>query len=310
MDDFFGQLNKIMDESKKTENVKKNYDELLDFQSINKYADLNKNNQKIQHLKKMFNLFGLMFKMYLFETTEDNNVIINYSKYDISKMNQLESDFQQLLIKKEINPFSGNKSLALLNFFLQKNDKAIEHAKKAITSFPESKRTHNFNSDEAYELLLTLYQLKNDDTNFKKTLEEKIIKSSEVQKSINDYLFMAYISLYKNDLEESEKWCNMAREIDMDNFNALSLFTHLKFMKNGFNNNSFGQFYLEQTQRQAKDDGDAYTFGIQSAAYMILRNNPEDAKFAFQNIEICKKLNSKDTGFCDKLIEKYIQATP
>jgi hypothetical protein len=310
MADFFEQLNKIMDESKKAENAKKNYDELFDLQTINKYADLNKSNPKIQHLKKMFNLFGLMFKMYLFETTEDNNVIINYSKYDISKMNQLESDFQQLLIKKELNPYSANKSLALLNFFLKKNDKAIEYAKKAISFFPESKRTHNFNPDEAYELLLTLYQLKNDDTNFKKTLEEKIIKSSEVQKSINDYLSMAYMNLYKNELDESEKWCNMAREIDIDNFDALSLLTHLKFLKNGFENNSLGQFYLDQTQRQAKDDSDAFIFGIQSAAYMILISTPSDAKFAFQNIELCKKLNPKNIGFCDKLIEKHIQVTP
>lgn len=307
---LFEQMEILSDESKKAENAKKNYDELFDYKTLTKYAELYKDNPKIQYLKKMYHIFGLSFKLYLFEQDNNDGVIINYNAYDIAKMKQLESDFKEALTKNNLNPFTANKSLAALHFFLKNNDKAIEYAKKAIAAFPDSKRGSEFNPDETYSLLLMLYQLKNDDRNFKNTLEEKIKKAADDEKSITDFLYMAYLHLYKNEFDASSAWCAKAREIDPDNFDAIALFAHLKFMENGINNNITGQFYLDQAQSKMKDDSDFFNFGLQTSIYMILSNQPENAKKVFQNIEICKKANPKQTVFCDKLIDEYIQINP
>lgn len=306
---IFENMEKVFDESKKIENRKKSYTELFDYKSIENASALHQKNQRILYLKKMMDILGLTVKMLTFETTPDNNVIRDYDKFEIKKINQLKLDFQELLIKKKINPYSANKSLAMLYFFANENEKAIEHAKKAITIFPDSKRTSYFNSDEVYELLQTLYLTKKDDINFEKTLKEKIEKTSKHQKSINDYTNMAYLYLYKNDFEEAENWCNKAREIDPDNFKALSLLAHLKMMKNGLES-GIGQFYLGQSSKQIKDESDNFNLSIQAATYMILYGNNANAKSAYDNIEACKKLVPKKTGFCDELINSYIQINP
>ncbi|GAA4767573.1 hypothetical protein GCM10023230_16680 [Flavobacterium hankyongi] len=306
---LFQEADTFLDNSKKEESKKKNFDQLFDYKSIYKYAEINKDNIKIQHLKNMLEVMGLTFKMYTFEMDDKYNVIMNFSNLEIAKISELELYFQQELTNKRINPFSGNKSLAILNFMLKKNDKAIEYAKKAIDIFPESKRSHNFNSDETLELLLTLYQSKKDNINYKKTLESKIEKNSKYLKSIDDYVNMSYFYLHQNNLDEAENWCNKAREINPDYFNALSLLAHLKFMKSGFES-SLVQFYLDQSARQIKDDSDNYSLGIQGVIYMILQGNPANAKLTYDNIQGCKKIRPEKTKFCDNLITQYIQINP
>ena len=194
----------------------------------------------------------------------------------------------------------------MLYFLIDNKDKSIECAKKAVTALPEKQRTADFNSDESYDLLMTLYQLKKDAPNFKKTLEEKISKSSENQKTIKDCISMAYFYLYEKDYEQSEIWCKKAREIDSDDFKALCLLAHLKFL----NSSNLSEFYLQQAFNQRKNDSDNSNLSIQAAMYMILVCNPDNAKAAFDNIEISQKINENNCPICDELLAKYIQVTP
>lgn len=293
-------------ESEKAENLKKNYDELLDFKTMYYYADLNKNSPQVQNAKKTVEIIGLFMKMGLFEMNEDSEYILRFNAYEIKKINELQKEFKELLAQGKINPFTGNKSLCVLNYMLNNRDKAIDYAKKAIAVFPNSKRNIQFNSDESYAFLLNLVQ--KDVPNYKKILEEKIQKSSESEKFANDYLAMAYTYLYENDLVHTEEWCNKAREIDTDNFKALCLTAHLKFMNDQF---SLADFYIQLASKQVNSDNDNYDIGMQCAAYMIINGNAADAKSAFDNIENCRKISEpKECKICNGLIEKYIQVNP
>jgi tetratricopeptide (TPR) repeat protein len=304
---LFESLNESMDDSKKEANSKKNYDELLDLKTIYKYANLYKNNNQVQNLKRMSEIIGLFVKMQLFDYNENNEILFNFNENEINKIHELEKEFKELLVKGKINSFTGNKSLCILNFMMNNKDKSIDYAKKAIAVFPNSKKTNQFGEDESYALLLSLYQLKEDDVNYKKALEEKISKSSEFEKSINDYIKMGYLYLYENDLIESEEWCKKAREIDPDDFEALSLLAHLKSINNQL---TLGQFYLEEASKHIKNDNDNYIFSLRSTIYMMLYGNNNDAKSTFDNIEICRKMMQKKCTICDELIEKYIQINP
>lgn len=308
---LFENVSTILDPSKKEASRNKNYDELVDYSLIYQYADKYKSSIQVQNLKKMSEILGLFIRMYQFDLNEDNEILLNFSSREITKINTLEKEFKELLAKGKINPFTANKSLCTLHFMLGNKDKAIEYGKKAIALFPESKKNIQFNPYETYDLLLSLYQLKKDQVNFKKTLAEKIQKSSQEEKKINDYLSMAYSYLYENDFVQSEEWCKKAREIDSDNFEALSLLSHLKFMSNPNSlENSLGQFYMEQASRQVKVDFDNYTLGLQAAIYMILYGNPNDAKLAYDNIQNSRKLTQKECKICDELIGRYITVRP
>ncbi|WP_250599599.1 tetratricopeptide repeat protein [Flavobacterium amniphilum] len=306
---IFEELDNLGDESKKIENRSKNYNELFDYKNIEKYATLHKKNIEIQHMKKMLDVLGLTLKMFTFEFDEENNIKTYYTAFEIEKINQLKLDFQELMAKKKLNPYSANKNIAMLNFLLKDYDKAIENAKKAIAAFPDSKSSAHYNPNETYELLSSLYLMKKDEINVEKNIIEKIQKNSDYKKSIADYINMAYIHLYRNELDEAEKWCNKAREIDSDSFDALRLLAHLNSLKGGFEN-SLVQFYLDQAYRQIKSEEDEYSLGVQSIVYMILINNPNNAKLVYDNVESCKKINPKGTKFLDELVEKYILVTP
>lgn len=305
---MFESLEVIMDLSKKKENLAKNYDEFYDIKTIKKYTELYKDNLEVQNLKKTAEVMTLYVKMMLFEKSDgdDARIFFNFTATDKKRINELIVEFKELVSTEKINSFSGNKSLALLYFFLEDKEKAIECAKKAVTLFPDKQRTSDFNPNDSYDLLLTLYHFKKDISNFKKTLEEKILKSAEFEKNTNDYINMGYLYLYEKDYEQSEVWCKKAREIDPDNFKALCLLAHLKFL----NSSDLGEFYLQQAARQVKNESDNYSIGLQSSIYMILKGLPENAKVAFDNIEISRKMFEEKCLVCDELTQKYIQVTP
>ena len=305
---LFENLNKIMDPSKKIENQKKSYTELIDYKSIFYYADLYKENTQIQSLKKVSEVLGLVLKFTQFEIDEnnDNKIILNFKQEEIKKIQELHFEFTNLLKTKKLNTFSANKSLCILNFFLGQNEKAITNAKLAISIFPVAKRSNNFNTDEVYSNLNTLYCYKNDNINFEKTLLEKIEKTKEILKNPSDYLEMSKFYLQQNNLIKVDEWIEKAKELEPNNFEILRLIAHVKFMDNLF---SLTQYYIEQASKQIKNEEENYNLNLQYAAYLILQEKENTAKIAFENIENYRKFKKEKCVLCDQLQEKYFKVT-
>jgi hypothetical protein len=305
----FENLNTIMDPSKKSENQKKSYTELLDYKSIFYYADLYKDNTQIQNTKKMSEVFGLLVRISQFEQDKKNmnRLIMNFKPEELKRIRELQLEFTTLLKTKKLNPFSANKSLCILNFLLGQDEKAIANAKVAISIFPDSKRTKDFNTEGMYGMLTSLYYYKKDNLNFEKTLLEKIEKTKETFKNPSDYLEMSNFYLKQNNLRKADEWIEKAKQLEPNNFEILRLYAHVKFMDNLF---SLTQYYIEQASKQIKNEDENYDLNLQYAAYLILQEKENTAKFAFETIENCRKLIKEKCVLCDELQEKYIKVIP
>ncbi|WP_310556556.1 hypothetical protein [Flavobacterium sp.] len=290
-----------LDITKRLKNKNTHYDQLIDYKIIDKYYAQYGSKPEIKNIRKMSDILGLMLKFSTFESAKNDEVILEYNNYEISKIKNLENYFLNGLTKKTLNKYSAYKSLGFTNFLLKNNKQAIEYYKKAIQIFPSSKKTSDFNLTEAYNMLITLYGLEKDDLNFKKILEEKIkIQELDVKYS-NDYLKLAKCHLYEKHYDNAEEWCNKARAIEPNNHKTLQLLAHLNYI----NGNLFlGQHYINDAMKNAFNDDDNYNIIMQFAVYNILDNKPNEV---IQNFETARKLlGNKKCNLCDELMADYI----
>jgi tetratricopeptide (TPR) repeat protein len=305
---FWELMTVMMDENYRKANAKKEYDQLMDYKIINKYAEKYKANPQMQNITNMIDVSNLCIRMLLFETKENRSgFVLNFSEREKKRIAELQSVFNDLLKREKINAFSGNKSLSFLSYMQDKPDKGIEYAKKAIAALPSAKQSNFFNNSEMYDLLLSMYSGKNDLDNYKKTLEEKMVNSFDKSGLPNDYMNMAMAYLYQDNIDKADEWCRKAKVIDAENFNCLRLLAHLYFLNDSI---SLSQFYGETASKNMKSNDDSAWLSLQFAVYMIVNGNSAVANSAYNNIVEAKKSLDGNCPVCDELITKYIKVTP
>ncbi|MFT3794230.1 hypothetical protein [Flavobacterium sp.] len=288
------------DEALKKKIRQTDYDSTFDYQNIAKYTALYPKDVEIRNLK-LLEFTHLMFKMIAFEMDDDGLPIFEFSAREKQKMKEMELWIQESLSKKTLNPYTAYKSLAVLAFFTQNHSKAIEFGNKSIAVFPASKRTADFNSNESYELLQTVYYLKKDFVNYQKITADKIKAMPLGKPAAIDYVSLAKCALRNNDLDAAETNAKKARELQpqSESFRVLSYVYFVQDM------GSLAQRYVEEAQKNLTTDNESYKLVIQFAIYLIAINQADQAMAMFD--QAVKVPGFEDCEICKKLTDTYIQ---
>jgi hypothetical protein len=305
---FLERMSAILSENNRELYAQKEYDEILDYKFIDKYADQYKNNQQIQNLRSMIDVSALFIKMMFFKQNENGTAfILNFSEREKAKIAALQIIFQQSLTTGKINAYAGNKCLSVLNYMQGKPQKAIEYAQLAIASLPRIKQSSNFNNNEMFDLLLCTYYGQNDFTNYNKVLDQKFEKEVDKSGLSNDYLNRAIIYLYQNNVEKCDEWCRKAKAINSESFEGLRLMSHLYFLNDS---SSLSNYYGESASKKMESDMDSAYLSLQFGVYMIINGDAASAQSAYENIAGAKKSLKGDCVLCDDLLSKYFKVNP
>ncbi len=282
------------------------YNKLIDFKLINKYADKYKEDVVIQNARTMADLLALLPKVYLFERIDDFEIVFEFTSKEAKKIKSIEKGLMASSADKTMNEYTLNKNFGYVYFMLDDLDKSIDYFNKAIELFPIDKQDNYFTSADSYNALLTIHLAKKDTLNFQKTLEEKIKVEPNGTKSVIDIFLLANLYFKLNELDSAQKWCKKATKVDAKHFETLRLLAHLDFVK-GFN--SMAQYYLDEAIKHGQSMYDQYLIAMQYAIYYI--HNGADANSAYNYIKIAKEsLEGNDCELCDTLIENYIKTVP
>jgi hypothetical protein len=306
---YFGEIQTLlMDEAQKGTNRKKEYDALVDYSLLDTYAEKYKDNIQIRNARNIIEVSALFFKMALFELDKDKSgFVLNFSEREKKKISALITFFTDATEKGMINPFTGNKSLALLYYMQNKPDMVAQCAKKAIAILPFNKQTVNFNNTDSYSLILNVYSAQKAYAEYQKVIEEKIEKGYDKSGLATDYLDMAILNLYRNDVTKAEEWCRKSKALNADKFECLRLLSHIYFLND---NLSLSQYYGESAARKITSQDESSRLSLQFAIYMIANGDQTTAKTAYDNIVEAKKALDGDCRLCDDLLAKFIKVSP
>jgi len=302
---FFERFQELIAEVNSNKELKKSYREidynvLIDFSDVNKYAALYKDNLRIQNANKIKDLLGLMVKLAVFEMKEQEEVVLDYTSQEIIVMKSIEKWLIESLSNKTLNEYTANKSLGFVSFLLNNKEKSIAYYKKAIELFPEEKKSGVFNVSESFDTLLFICNQKKDSVVVKELLERKIEAAPE-GKSAKDHIMLAQYYLLSDQLSKAEEWCKKAKDIDAANFDTLQLLTHLNFVKK---RGPLVEFYGNEAATNAISDYQQYKIVMQFAIYRIYSGN---VSAGVENINVGRKLlESSDCELCDQLMDTYV----
>ncbi|MGC4041636.1 MAG: hypothetical protein QM710_12840 [Flavobacterium sp.] len=298
----------LSDETKRKIYSQKEYDQLIDYSLLNKYAAKYKNNIQIQNARNMIEAMALFYKMLTFKTSQGKTALtLNFSEREKNKMTQLVKVFTESLQNKTINSYSGNRYLALLYYMQNKMDMALESAQKAVAALPLTKQSVGINSNEVYDLMLNIYNTKNDYAGYQKTVEEKMEKGFNDDGFANEYLDIATVYLLQNDLEKAGEWCRKSKAVNAEDFKCLSLLAHIYFLND---NQTLSQFYSESAVKYVTDKTDSAYLNLRIAIYLMLQSYEGTAKAVYDSFNLTKKELGGDCQVCDDLLAKYITVKP
>lgn len=296
------------DENKRKDNSQKEYDHLIDFSLLDKYAAKYKTNTQVQNTRKIIEVSMLFFKMATFKLNQDKTAfVLKFSEKEKNKTAEMIGLFTEAIQKKTMNPYTGNKYLALLYYMQSKPDKVLESAKKSIAALPLAKQSANFNTNDAYDFVLNVYNAKKDYLAYQKALQEKMEKGYNDGSLAKEYLDMAVLYLYQNNIDKADEWCKKSKSLNAEDFQCLCLLSHIYYLND---NLALSQYYGDSAARYITGDIDKAYLSLQFSIYLILNGSEGTAKGANDGIVQAKKDLDNDCPVCDDLLIKYIKVTP
>lgn len=275
----------------------KNFDEIIDYTLLDKYAAIHANNIEIVNARNMADIQGLIFKMIFIEPSDDNMINFDYTPYDLNK---IESTISKLSITQTINEFSLFKCLGYLCFMQEEWGKSLDYFNKAIEVFPVGKKGSEFNSTDCYDAIINIYKQNSDTLNYRRAIRRKIDYEPERNNSVEDLMLLAFDYFQAGRITEADDICKEVMLLDSNNFDVLRLKSHLNFL-NG--SHQMSQFYLENAAKNIRNANDDYNLSMQYAIYSIIRGDIAGAKSIIGIIK--ERRGDNKCPLCDKLIEEY-----
>ncbi|NEQ49140.1 MAG: tetratricopeptide repeat protein [Leptolyngbya sp. SIO3F4] len=281
----------------KQELAGKNYNEIVDFALLDKYAKKYPDDTEIQNCRLMADFFALFSRMTLFEKDSNYKLILGYNAYEKAQIQEIIERLGTLKKEKKLNPYTATKCLGYAHFMLGEWDTSIDYFEKAIERFPQEKVDPQFRSDECYEAITTIHFERSDTTRFRESLYTRIEVEAKPENTQDELTLLAFDHYRSGDLEKAEEYCTKIREINPDNFDALRLLAHLNFLREHY---ALTEFYAESASRYLRNDLDQYNLTMQFAVYFMYRGDFDTAK---KNIEIGRTIQG-DAGcsLCDQLV--------
>lgn len=283
----------------------KNYDEIVDFTLLDKYANKYRDNIEIVNCRMMIDILVLFFKMGLFEPTEDHKVNFNFNTYELNKMEDIINKLSNASSQKSMNEFSINRCLGYIYFMREEWDKSLEHFNKAIEIAPLDKEGIGSNSNACYDAIMTIYKHTSDTLNYRQTISRKMEHEPNIENTVDDLILLAFDDYRSGRIDEAKAYCDKAILIDSNNFDALRLMSHISFLKRDYIQS---QIFMQKASNNFRNINDAYNLNTQYAIYLIHHGDLEKAKSNLENVKQIRGENN--CPLCDKLIEEYCNVKP
>ncbi len=288
-------------EEEKNKYFDKNYDEIIDFTSVNRYLKKHKKDEKIKNLEITTNLLAIFSKV-IFLEKDSGEMNLKFTPYEKDKLKELIKQINKQNKKKKINPFTANKCLGIAYFLLQDNEQSIKYYRKSIDAFPQDKRSDEFNETECIEAITAIYFMNKQFKQYKASLFERISNEKIEANNADEYMHLAYEYYRTDSLDLAEEYCNKTREYDPDNFEMLRLLTHLNFLKNfDFSTRIYG----DKAEKNMRNDIDGCHLFLQFAIYDVYTKDFETAKLKIDAIKKVDVDGVFDTTFTlEEIIRK------
>lgn len=289
-----------IDPTYKKEISQRHFNELIDWSFIEIYCEKLNDKQAALKLNKLKFFFNLIVKVTLFDKNKNGKILFDFSKDEKKQIKKLERWLVNSLKHNTLNRYTAYKCLGLINFFcLEDAEAATNYYQKAIQVFPINKRKGEFNLDEAYTNLLSIYNYLDNKTGYENLLLKKI--EDPKVKSISDYINLSKFYLLENQIEKTRFYINEAEKINPHQFDIYRLKAHADFVEE--TDIIMEGYYMNKASRLAKTDHDYYRLYLQGAIYDMFNNKPNEA---FNRLSTIKK-NRKDCKTCDRLITTYFK---
>lgn len=305
----FQEIHKTVQENtdKKYEYRKKDYQQLFDYALINKYEKKFKKNTEIINARVMADIFGLYLKLVVFDLDSvSKEPILQYTQSDLKTIAHIQDWLLSASINNQLNGYSVNRNLGMINYMLGNSSVATDYFSKAIEIFPLSKLSDDFNPYQSFENLITIYHSKGDTANWRKTIEKRISMDPFRKELKTDYLNLSYYFLADDSFEKAKYWAKKAEKIDADHFETLRLLAHLNFLDGLY---YMTDFYANIIEKTPFNSYQAYKLFLQFGIYGLFNGV---AQGAYNNIETARKaykeyLPNTKCNLCDELESKYIE---
>jgi len=202
--------------------------------------------------------------------------------------------------KKKLNEYAANVCLGYAYLMLKDWKNAIEYLNRAIKVFPLEKKDWDFNPNECYNTLSSIYYATSDTLNFRRIINKKIADEPIEKNTTDDLMSLACDYFLEGNIGKAEDYCKKVREINPDHFDALSLLSHINYLKGS---KLMSQFQIGRAGRYIRDNDDYYKLSMQAIIYQINDGNIQLAK---SNIEKAKQILGQDNcALCDTLLTDY-----
>lgn len=279
----------------------KNYNEMIDFTLLDKYANIYRDNPEIVNGRMMVDISLLFFKMMLFEKPYD----FNYNTFELNKMEEIINKLSDASSQKSINEFSINRCLGYVYFMREEWGKSLEYFNRAIDIAPSDKEGIGSQSNACYDAIMTIYKHTSDTLNYRKTIRKKIDLEPNIEDTVDELILLAFDYFSSGRMKEAGACCDKAMLIDSNNFDALRFKSHINFLEGNY---LLSQFYWQNAGNFIRNQNDDYNLSMQFAIYQIYNG---DIEMAQSIIELVKQARGKDDcPLCDQLIEEYCKVEP
>lgn len=276
----------------------KNYDELFDYTLIDRFANLHQGDQEIENARLLGDIFGLFFKMILFEPSENPRINFEFTPYELNKIEELILELNASAKNRTINDYTLNRCLGYLFFMKEDWTTSRIHFEKAIEVFPDRKKDKDFNRADCYDAISSMYYQSSDTLNFRKTIEKKIENEKNEENSVDDLMRLAFLDFQMGEIKNADNICKRVLLKNSNQFDALRLKSHLNFLDGSVH---MSQFYLQNAMSNMRDETDDYNLGMQNCIYQLYLGETVQAK---SNIRIIKEaMGENNCPLCDTLME-------
>lgn len=277
----------------------KNFDELIDYNLIDKYAKMYENQLEMQWARRISDLAGLFTMTLYLDSVEGNKFSFTYTSFEQQKLDSLIHTLSEASGREAINEFSLNRFLGYCFFLNEEWDKSLLHFQRAIEVFPDEKRDSYFNTFDCHDMIMTLYIQGGDKSNYRKAILKKIDDEPDRSKSTDDWMLLAFDYYRAGMFEEANQICKEVMMIDANDFDAMRLKSQLNFL-NG--ENQLSQFYLESASNYVSNQEDEYNLTLQYAIYLIYQGNAEMAKPIIKSLK--ESRGKIGCSLCDTLLKE------
>jgi tetratricopeptide (TPR) repeat protein len=286
----------------KKKSNKKNYDEIMDFSLIDKYANMHPNKLEITWMRRIADIVGLFSKMTFLAEIENDSLRFPFTDYDRQKIESLIREFSEASEPEAINAYSRYRCLGYLYFLNREWDKSMTHFQSALEIFPEEKKDITFNTADCQYVMMAMYKQNLDTQNYRKAIQSKIESEPDGSKSADDLMLLAYDYFHSGEIQKAEKLCDEVMLMDSNHFSTLRLKSHLSFLAG---ETQLAQFYLENAGKNLTDPAQEYNLTLQYAIYLIYDGNSEMAKTVLESLQAAR--GSRNCPECETLIREFCQ---